>query len=79
MSLVMRLEVAASKCDRKVRDTGIWTDYRQDMADMRDLLQEAARKIKELEHKVFELDLKLRPLESFGDSKMRMVMIDKLR
>jgi hypothetical protein len=51
----MRLETAATKCDQKVKQSliGQARAYYAEAADMRDLLQEAARRIKELEHDVF--------------------------
>ena len=49
MPLVMRLETAAAKCDRLVKPTEKF-DYDFDAADMRDLLREAATRIKWLEH-----------------------------
>jgi hypothetical protein len=52
--LVMRLETAVAKCDVRVRQK-IGVGYPQEQADMRELLQEAARRIKELEHDVFRL------------------------
>jgi hypothetical protein len=52
MPLVMRLEVAASKCDQFVRHALTCKDYDNLAADWRDLFQEAARRIKELEHEV---------------------------
>jgi hypothetical protein len=48
--LVMRLETAAAKCDAHVKASINTRYYRADAADMRELLQEAARRIKELEH-----------------------------
>ena len=49
MPLVMRLETTAAKCDRLVKPTEKF-EYDFDAADMRDLLREAATKIKQLEH-----------------------------
>jgi hypothetical protein len=46
--LVMRLETAAAKFDRKVVKS-LRADYDFNAADMRELLLEAARRIKELE------------------------------
>ena len=46
--LVMRLETAAVVCDRIVSSDLVDYDYLH--ADWRDLFQEAARRIKELEH-----------------------------
>ena len=54
--LVMRLETAAGKLDQAVRQTlGYLRMYSMDAADLRDLLQEAARRIKQLEQAVFRL------------------------
>lgn len=50
MSLVMRLETAAAKFDRKVAKS-MPDAYDFNAADMRELLLEAARRIKELESK----------------------------
>jgi hypothetical protein len=50
--LVMRLETAAAKCDQRVRQH-IGIGYPQELADMRELLQEAATRIKELERDLF--------------------------
>jgi hypothetical protein len=52
--LVMRLETAAAKCDVRVRQN-IGVGYPQEAADMRELLQEAARRIKELEQQARRL------------------------
>ena len=54
MPLVMRLETAAAKCDRLVKPTEKF-DYDFDAADMRDLLREAATRIKQLEHRMHEM------------------------
>ena len=61
MSLVMRLETAAAKFDRRVcaaskTDVQIVVagGYDLEAADMRDLLLEAARRLKELERAVDE-------------------------
>jgi hypothetical protein len=50
--LVTRLETAAAKCDQLVRQH-IGIGYPQELADMRELLQEAATRIKELERDLF--------------------------
>jgi hypothetical protein len=49
--LVMRLETAAGKINRAITSTiGNPRLYDLDAAGMRDLFQEAARRIKQLEH-----------------------------
>jgi hypothetical protein len=53
--LVMRLETAAAKCDQRVKDALPQT-YDQLASDWRDLFQEAARRIKKLEHDAHQLD-----------------------
>lgn len=52
-NLVMRLETAAAKCDQRVKDTLISRNYDRLAADHRDLFQEAAIRIKELEFALF--------------------------
>jgi hypothetical protein len=53
--LVMRLETAASKCDQRVKQR-IGVGYPQELADMRELLQEAAAWIKLLESQMTGYD-----------------------
>lgn len=53
--LVMRLETAAAKFDRKVAKS-LPNGYAFNAADMRELLLEAARRIKELESDPWEGD-----------------------
>jgi hypothetical protein len=51
MHLIDRLEKVARGFDRQVREHGM-SNYGQDSADMRDLLLEAAKRLRELERQV---------------------------
>ena len=63
MPLVMRLETAAVKFDRLVKPTEKF-EYDFDAADMRDLLREAATRIKVLEHACYVPNKTLVPCET---------------